>query len=128
MVDDMQAPATKQDFQMVLSELGKLYRVMEGWKTGISGEMQVWKSEISGEMQTFKSEMRAEVDSFRTEVRGWKEEIRTEMKDWKDEIIHEFHLVAENMRHDMLGMHNDKIQSHENRITRVEDSLGLEAM
>lgn len=54
-------------------------------------------------------------------------ELRDDMREWKKEIIHEFHIVAEDMRHDYLGAHKDRIENHENRITRIERHTGLTA-
>jgi hypothetical protein len=72
--DDSQAAATKQDIQMLMDSMGKLYEANERWK---------------------------------------------------EEIIHEFKVVAEDIRHDALGANKDKIQNHENRITHVEQALGV---
>ena len=50
----------------------------------------------------------------------WKTEIIGKMQEWKTEIVHEFHIVAENMRHDYLGAHKDRIENHEDRLRRLE--------
>jgi hypothetical protein len=47
---------------------------------------------------------------------------------WKEEIIHEFHIVKEDMRHDYLGTHKDRIENHENRLKRVETHLHLSSL
>ena len=44
---------------------------------------------------------------------------------WKDEIIHEFHLVAEDIRHDVGGVQSDRIAGVENRVTRLEQHTGI---
>ncbi len=46
-------------------------------------------------------------------------------KRWKDEIIHEFHLVAEDIKHDIGGAQNDRITGVENRVTRLEQHTGI---
>lgn len=51
--------------------------------------------------------------------------MKDEMAVWKEEIVHEFHVVAEDIRHDMLGMHKDKIENHEDRLLRLERHAGL---
>lgn len=54
------------------------------------------------------------------------EKTHQEMAEWKKEIIHEFHIVEENIRHDLLkGALNDKIAQHEDRIIRIEQHVGL---
>lgn len=55
----------------------------------------------------------------------WKDEILQTQKNWKDEIIHEFHLVAEDMKHDIGGAQSDRIAGVENRVTRLEQHAGL---
>lgn len=55
-------------------------------------------------------------------------ELRQDMTAWKKEIIHEFYVVAENIRHDLLkGALHDKIEQHEDRIIRLEQHVGLAA-
>ncbi|OGJ55976.1 hypothetical protein A3D88_01095 [Candidatus Peribacteria bacterium RIFCSPHIGHO2_02_FULL_52_16] len=51
---------------------------------------------------------------------------------WKDEIISHFDVVAENMHHDLLGAHKDKIgvlsdrsDKHEKRIAKLEQHTEL---
>jgi hypothetical protein len=44
---------------------------------------------------------------------------------WKEEIVHEFKVVAENIRHDMIGIHKDKIANHEDRLVRLEQHMGV---
>ena len=41
---------------------------------------------------------------------GWKEEIHTAMGEWKEQIIAQFKLVIEDLRHDFLGAHHDKVE------------------
>lgn len=53
--------------------------------------------------------------------------LRAQMTTWKEEIIHEFHVVAEDMRHDAFGIQKDRIADHEHRITRLERRTGVKA-
>lgn len=55
----------------------------------------------------------------------WKDEILDANEKWKDEIIHEFHLVAEDSKHDIGGVQNDRIAGVENRVTRLEQHTGM---
>ena len=43
----------------------------------------------------------------------------------KKEIIHEFHVVAEDIKHDFKGAFHDKLEQHEDRIVRLEQNMGL---
>lgn len=54
-------------------------------------------------------------------------ELRDNVKEWKKEIIHEFKIIAEDLRHDLIGIHKDKLENHEDRITRIEEHVGLAA-
>ena len=49
---------------------------------------------------------------------------------WKDEIIQHFGIAVEHLRHELIGIHRDKIslledraKSHEGRIFRLEPRL-----
>ncbi len=53
--------------------------------------------------------------------------LRAQMKTWKEEIIHEFHIVAEDIRHDAFGIQKDRIADHEHRITRLERQSRVKA-
>lgn len=63
-----------------------------------------------------------------------KSELRAEMKQMKDEIIRHFDVALEQMRHDLAGANQDEIETlkdgkvdHENRIVRLEQTVGLRA-
>lgn len=45
----------------------------------------------------------------------------------KKEIIHEFHIVAEDIKHDFQGAFHDKLEQHDDRILRLEHHVGLVA-
>ncbi|MBI5793988.1 hypothetical protein HZA87_02785 [Candidatus Uhrbacteria bacterium] len=49
-------------------------------------------------------------------------------KRWKDEILHFFDIRLEDIRHDLLGVNKDKIESHEDRIRRLERHAGFAAV
>lgn len=53
--------------------------------------------------------------------------LRLEIQEWKTEVIHEFHIVAEDMRHDAFGIQKDRIADHEHRITRLERQSRVKA-
>ncbi len=53
-------------------------------------------------------------------IGGSEDALRKDMKEWKSEIIHEFQVVAEDLRHDAFGIQKDRITDHERRITRLE--------
>ncbi len=40
----------------------------------------------------------------------------------KDDLIHEFRVIAEDIRHDAIGSTKDQLADHESRITRLEAS------
>lgn len=56
---------------------------------------------------------------------GHIDDLRSEMKAWKEEIVHEFKVIAEDLRHDLIGSHKDKIEQHEDRLVRLERHTGL---
>jgi hypothetical protein len=55
------------------------------------------------------------------------DDLRDDMGRWKDEIVHEFRVIAEELRHDLIGAHKDKISNHEDRLVRLERHAGLQA-
>ena len=44
---------------------------------------------------------------------------------WKDEIKHHFDLAVENIRVELVGANEGRIQSHEHRIALLEKHAGL---
>lgn len=52
-------------------------------------------------------------------------DMEEKMEEWKEEIVHEFRIVAENIKHDFQGAFHDKLEQHENRIVRLESRVGL---
>jgi hypothetical protein len=55
-------------------------------------------------------------------------DLREEMVQWKSEIVHEFRVIAEELRHDLIGTHKDKISNYEDRLVRLERHAGLQAV
>lgn len=53
--------------------------------------------------------------------------LEQKMEKDKKEIIHEFHVVAEDIKHDFKGAFHDKLEQHEDRILRIEQHVGLAA-
>ena len=53
MNESSQAPATKQDVSMIMSEIGKLYDANERWKDGLELKMLTWKEEIIHDFKVF---------------------------------------------------------------------------
>lgn len=78
------APATKQDIQMLMEEIGKLYDTNAQWKQEI--------------IETMDKKISAS----------------------ETKIIHQFRVIAEDMRHDAFGIQKDRIEDHEHRIRRLE--------
>lgn len=59
---------------------------------------------------------------------------KADLQVFKEEIIHHFDLVLENIRHDLEGANRDEIEvlkdakvDHGNRITKLEQAVGLRA-
>lgn len=55
------------------------------------------------------------------------EKTHREMVEWKKEIIHEFHVVAEDIKHDFKGAFKGKLEQHDDRILCLEQHVGLAA-
>jgi len=47
------------------------------------------------------------------------------LQEWKQEIVDEFHVVAEDLRHDLFGITKDQLAGHEDRIVRLEKHTKL---
>lgn len=54
-------------------------------------------------------------------------EMRQDMTIWKKEIIHEFHVVAEDIKHDFKGAFRDKLEQHDDQLLRLKQHVGLAA-
>jgi len=64
----------------------------------------------------------------------WKNEILEHMSKWKEEMHRHFDVVAEELRHDVLGAINDdkpstdnRLANHDRRISRLERHAKLAA-
>lgn len=44
---------------------------------------------------------------------------------WKNEILRHFDVSVETIRHDLLGANKERIENHEDRITRLEHHVGI---
>lgn len=44
---------------------------------------------------------------------------------WKNELLRHFDVAVETIRHDLRGAHRDRMENHEQRITRLEQRAGL---
>jgi len=68
------------------------------------------------------------------DTHSFKDDVRAEMADLKNEIVaseermkHHFDVVAEDLRHDVLGANRDEIESIKDRVVRIEQHVGLRA-
>lgn len=50
-------------------------------------------------------------------------DLKEDIERWKAEMMHEFRVVAEDIRHDFRGAFHDKLDQHETRIMRIERYL-----
>ena len=77
-------------------------------------------------------------DRMDTRMNNFEEKIESKMEQWTRELIeqtdHRFQVVAEELRHDLLGIHsdkvdlmNDKLKSHDRRLNRLEAQAGIAA-
>lgn len=82
---------------------------LQGLSTSIATELQGFASMIMAAMQDLEERMITRIDSKIHESEG-----RTL-------------LAIENLRHDMINTHADKITQHEDRIVRIEKHLHLAA-
>ena len=53
--------------------------------------------------------------------------LEKKMEKDKKEISHEFHVVAEDIKHDFKGAFKDRVEQHDDRILRLEQHTGLAA-
>lgn len=95
-VTDPTAPATKADIALLMQEMGKLYDANYRWK-----------------------------EELKEYVTRWKIEMMEKMDKWKDDLHRHFDVVAEDMRHDVFGINNDRFEVHEDRIRRLERKAGI---
>ena len=59
-----------------------------------------------------------------TKLEGLKNRLDTKLEDVKDQIIRAFQMTEENIRGDCA--HADEVREVENRVTRIEQSLGID--
>ena len=79
-----------------------------------------------------KADLQALKVDLRNEITSAKEELRRDLASFKEEMKRHFDVVAEELRHDVLGALKDGISlfkevrdDHERRIQRLEHAAGL---
>lgn len=75
---------------------------------------------------------KGDLDLLRESLEGRMQRQAERFEAWKDEIIRHFDVIAEDLRHDLLGAHHDEVEllkdareDHERRIRRLEQSTGV---
>lgn len=121
MAHDASAPATKGDIAMSERSLrGEIAAVKKELKEDIAN----LRTEFKGDMGAFRQDMQRNLEAImqmciRNEE-NWRRMEEMRVQD-KAEIIHQFHVVAENIRHDAYhGALADKVAQHEDRLVRLE--------
>lgn len=89
------AQATKQDVHLLMKQVGTHYDKTDQRLRGVERRVD---------------ELGKRVD-----------ELGGNMEQWKDEIIGQFHIITGQLRHDFKGAFADRLQQHEERITRLEE-------
>ncbi len=97
MKKDDKAPATKKDIRLLMRQMAAYYD---------------------------KTEKRI-VESRSSLEENLDERIDRRMERWKKEIVGEFHIFAGQLRHDFKGAFADRLQQHDERISRLERHTGL---
>jgi hypothetical protein len=131
---DDTSPATKADINLIRMDFSELKTDVSGLKTDVSG----LKTDFSG--------LKTDVSDLKTDVIGLAKRIgnvEIGMDRLKNDLIEHinlkaketqehFEVVAENLKHDFWGIHNDKIsvlddrsKNHEERLTVVEKQLAI---
>ncbi len=110
---------------MVLGAIRTLYNVTDDWKNDLFMHMERSKKELQNDIIKWKYEQKVDMER-------WKNDMTVSMIDWKQEIKDDFRLVTEDLRHDLIGIHHDKIQAlddtsknHGKRIRYVETKLAI---
>ncbi|MFH0770977.1 MAG: hypothetical protein V1926_06445 [Candidatus Peregrinibacteria bacterium] len=98
MAKDSSSPATKKDSAMLMESIGKLYDDIHEFKDDVSGKI--------------------------TDLKG---EIEEKIAASEDRVKRHFDVVAEDLRHDVLGANRDEIESIKDRVIRIERHVGLRA-
>jgi hypothetical protein len=68
---------------------------------------------------------RAETEARFTKLEQRIDGLEQKLEDWKQEIKDHFDLVAENLITDFKGIFKDRLEQHEDRITRLEQHAGI---
>lgn len=54
-----------------------------------------------------------------------RKELKTDMGEMKEEILRHFDVVAEDLRHDVMGANRDEVELIKDRVTKLERHTGL---
>lgn len=120
MTKDPHAPASHEDIRLLMEQMGHYYDSTNTRMTALEGTVAELRSDV------------AELKNDMTQMKSDVAELKSDMKEWKQEIIHEFKIVAEDLRHNLIGSTKDRMSSledvdarHDRRITRLEKHAGL---
>jgi hypothetical protein len=61
-----------------------------------------------------------QMGTYYSRTEGQIADLKDEMVEWKDAVVLQFQVIAEDLRHDLIGIHKDKIEDHEQRLIRLE--------
>lgn len=81
-------------------------------------DLQILRKEMATTTQLAKTDANIELilDALKN-VYESEQTLREDMKNWKDELKEHFEVIAEDLRHDLIGTHKDKISALEDRTT-----------
>lgn len=102
MVQDHSSPATKQDITVLMESVGKLY----------------------DDIHNFKVEVKEDVTQ---QIAASEDRMKKHMTGVEERMKRHFDVVAEDLRHDVLGANRDEIEGIKDRVVRIERHVGLQA-
>ena len=129
MAKDDAAPATKGDLRDLRSEL---FAAMDHMGSELRTDMHQQDEGLQVQINTLAQYVKAEAEETRAFYDKKTDEIYLYIDKKAEETMRHFDVVAEDMRHDILGLYNDKIvdlgrtvSHHGHRINRLEKRAGI---
>jgi len=135
------SPARKGKKNVTLAKVASNVTVLKKDVAVLKKDVSTLKTDVSA-LKSDVSILKTDVASLKIDMSTLREEMLhtheavmrhgEDIQVWKDEIVHEFHVVVENLRHDLLGAFKDHTvtldnarKDHEQRIVRLELIEGI---
>ncbi len=100
-------PASKKDVRLIIRKELRRYTT----KKDLQNELRAYAT---------KKDLQNELRAYAT-----KKDLDAMVESLEKNLVHQFRVIAENLTHDYKGIFKDRLEQHEDRLTRLELHVGF---